>query len=275
MKLFNYLSDGAPRLGVFCDGKYCAATTPNCVNPTTDDVISGAVSLCDITPGAELAGGFRFAPAVTAPDKILCAGLNYRDHAEETGGEAPERPVIFDKLSSCIAACGEDIPAPASVRCLDYEAELVAIVGKVAYNVSPEEAEDCIFGYACGNDLSARDAQFLSNQWFLGKSLPGFAPLGPLLVTKDEADISSLSITCRLNGQLVQSSNTAQMIFSPAQILSFTSKYVQLRPGDLIFTGTPSGVILGHPKGSRVWMKAGDTVTVSIDGLGELTNTFV
>lgn len=273
MKLFNYVSGGRVRLGVFADGKYCEARGAD--GARTDDVLSGAVEASDISAGRELDPGFRFAPAVDKPDKILCAGLNYRDHAEETGGKAPDKPVIFDKLTSCLAACGEDIPAPPSVRCLDYEAELVVVVGKAAYNVTAGEAEDCIFGYACGNDLSARDAQFMSNQWFLGKSLPGFSPLGPLLVTKDEVDVRSLAITCRLNGETVQSSNTSNMIFSPAELLAFSSKYVALRPGDLIYTGTPAGVILGKPKGTRVWMKAGDTVSVTIEGLGTLTNRFV
>ncbi|MBO4832388.1 MAG: fumarylacetoacetate hydrolase family protein [Oscillospiraceae bacterium] len=275
MKYFNYVKDGAPRLGFFSDGRWLEAETPSGAAVCTDDLITGAVSADSVRPGSELPPGFKFAPAVAAPDKILCAGLNYRDHAEETGGTVPERPVIFAKLSSCIAACGEDIPKPPAVRCLDYEAELVVVVGKNAYNVTEEEAGSCIFGYACGNDLSARDAQFLSNQWFLGKSLPGFSPLGPLLVTKDEIDVSSLAISCRLNGVTVQDSNTSNMIFSPEQLLAFTSKYVALRPGDLIYTGTPAGVILGKPKGTRVWMKAGDTVTVEIEGLGKLTNRFV
>ena len=275
MKLFNYIKDGAPRLGVFHDGRWFDAEIPSAGAVRTDDILAGKASVSDIRPGAELGAGFSFAPAVVSPDKILCAGLNYRDHAEETGGTIPEKPVIFAKLSSCVSACGEDIPAPPSVRCLDYEAELVVVLGKDAYNVTEEEAEDCIFGYACGNDLSARDAQFLSNQWFLGKSLPGFSPLGPLLVTKDEVNVASLAITCRLNGVTVQSSNTSNLIFSPAQLVAFTSKYIAMRPGDLIYTGTPGGVILGKPKGTRVWMKAGDTVTVSIEGLGELTNRFV
>ena len=275
MKLFNYLKDGSPRLGIFSDGRWLDAETPSGKAVCTDDVISGSVPSEDIRPGRELAPGFKFAPAVAAPDKILCAGLNYRDHAEETGGKVPEQPVIFAKLTSCLAACGEDIPKPPAVRCLDYEAELVVIVGKNAYNVAEEDAGACIFGYACGNDLSARDALFLSNQWFLGKSLPGFSPLGPLLVTKDEVDVSSLAISCSLNGVTVQDSNTSNMIFSPAQLLAFTSKYVALRPGDLIYTGTPAGVILGKPKGTRVWMKAGDAVSVTIEGLGTLTNRFV
>ena len=158
MKLFNYLCGGKARLGVFSDGNYYDAEVRGLDFARTDDVVSGAVALSDISFGRELSPGFAFAPAIDKPDKILCAGLNYRDHAEETGGTPPDKPVIFDKLTACLAACGEDIPAPPSVRCLDYEAELVAVVGKAAYNVTVEEAEECIFGYACGNDLSARDA---------------------------------------------------------------------------------------------------------------------
>ncbi len=274
MKLFNYISAAGPCLGVAIDGKYYVAETPLSA-AVTDDVIAGALSPADIKPGAQLPDSIRFAPAVAYPDKIICAGLNYRDHAEETGGEAPAQPVIFDKLTDSLAAHMQDVPAPETVRCLDYEAELVAIVGKEAYNVSVQEAEECIFGYACGNDLSARDSQFLSNQWLIGKTFPAFAPLGPLLVTKDEVDAKNLKITCTLNGNIVQNSNTGNMIFTPAEIFSFASKYMRFYPGDLIYTGTPSGVILGKPKGSRVWMKAGDVVTVSIEGLGELTNKIV
>lgn len=274
MKYFNYYSDSSDKalLGIFTDGRYYAASK-EC---TTDDIVSGHICPSSITQTEELIPEkLRFAPSVTKPDKILCAGLNYRDHAEETGGKVPEKPVIFDKLTSCLAAAGEDIPTPANVRCLDYEAELVVVVGKAAYNISAEDAEDYIFGYSCGNDLSARDAQFLSNQWFLGKSLPGFSPLGPLLVTKDEVNAAHLQITCTLNGHTVQNSNTSNMIFSPAELLAFSSKYISLLPGDLIYTGTPAGVILGKAKGTRVWMKCGDVFSVEIDGLGKLENRFV
>jgi len=274
MKLFNYISAAGPCLGVEKDGKLYTAVTPG-FGALTDDVVSGAIRLSEIQPGDALPENIRFAPAVAYPDKIICAGLNYKDHAEETGGEAPKQPVIFDKLTDSLAAHGEDVPAPESVRCIDYEAELVAVIGKEAYNISVEEAEECIFGYACGNDLSARDSQFLSNQWLIGKTFPGFAPLGPYLVTKDEVDAKNLNITCTLNGEVVQNSNTSQMIFTPAETLAFASKYMRFYPGDLLYTGTPAGVILGKPKGTRVWMKRGDTVSVTIDGLGTLTNKIV
>ncbi|MDR3309777.1 MAG: fumarylacetoacetate hydrolase family protein [Oscillospiraceae bacterium] len=210
---------------------------------------------------------------VAAPRKIVCCGLNYTDHARETGGEPPQYPVLFSKFNDALAACGEDVILPSRQRCYDYEAEVVVVVGKRAYNVAEDDADDYIFGYTCGNDLSARDSQFLSNQWLAGKSFPGFAPAGAFITTRDEWNPEDgKRVRCTVNGERRQDGSTADMIFSCRQNLAAASKYFPLDPGDLIFTGTPAGVILGKPKGSRVWLKPGDTVTVEIEGLGALTN---
>jgi 2-keto-4-pentenoate hydratase/2-oxohepta-3-ene-1,7-dioic acid hydratase in catechol pathway len=157
----------------------------------------------------------------------------------------------------------------------DYEAELVAVIGKGGMNIPLDKAAGHIFGYTCGNDVSARDAQRLTSQWLIGKSLPGFAPAGPWIVTADEIDPCHLAITCRRGDEVVQSSNTEHMIFDVYTIVSFASKYIQLEPGDLIFTGTPDGVILGKEPGQQNWLKAGDEVTVSIEQIGDLTSRFV
>jgi len=209
--------------------------------------------------------------------KILCVGLNYKSHAEETGGAAPTEPVIFSKFSDALAKDGQDIVLPPWHRCYDYEAELVVVMGKALYHAqSPEEAGAAIGGYTCGNDLSARDCQFRSNQWLIGKSLPGFAPVGPRIVSADEFDPQqSHRIVCELNGAVVQDDDITNMIFSCAEIASYISQFMPLSPGDLIFTGTPSGVILGHPKGHRVWLKPGDEVAVTIDGIGTLRNRLI
>jgi 2-keto-4-pentenoate hydratase/2-oxohepta-3-ene-1,7-dioic acid hydratase in catechol pathway len=213
---------------------------------------------------------------VTEPRKIVCEGLNFVDHAEETGGEAPKYPVFFSKFNDTLSPANAAVALPAWQRCYDYEAELVIIVGRAAYNVEPEKAEEYIFGYTAGNDLSARDAQFLSSQWLAGKSFPGFAPAGPWIVTRDELNPDDgIGIRCRVNGEAVQDGNTRNMIYSCRETLAWASKFFALEPGDLIFTGTPAGVILGKPKGGRVWLKAGDVVTVEIDGIGELRTELV
>ena len=210
------------------------------------------------------------------PQKILCVGLNYRSHAEETGGEVPKEPVIFSKFGDALAEDGQEIVLPEWHRCYDYEAELVIVMGKPVWNASREEAAAAIGGYTCGNDLSARDCQFRSAQWLIGKSFPGFAPIGPRIVPADEFDPGRPHrITCAVNGVTVQDDDVTGMIFSCSEIVSYISGFLPLAPGDLIFTGTPSGVILGKPKGTREWLKKGDTVAVSIEGIGTLTNRLV
>jgi len=207
------------------------------------------------------------------PNKILCVGLNYKSHAEETGGEAPAEPVIFSKFTDALAENGQSIPLPDWHRCYDYEAELVIVMGKPLYHADEETAWDAIGGYTCGNDLSARDCQFRSNQWLLGKALPMFAPIGPRIVPAGEFDPrQSHRITCRVNGTVVQDDDITNMLFSCGRIVSYISDFMPLTPGDLIFTGTPAGVILGKPKGQRNWLKPGDTVSVTIEGIGTLEN---
>ncbi len=212
-----------------------------------------------------------------AMTKILCVGLNYKSHAEETGGEAPKEPVIFSKYNDALAADGQEIALPPWHRCYDYEAELVVVMGAPLFHAgSEDEARAAIGGYTCGNDLSARDCQFRSNQWLIGKSFPGFAPIGPRIVPADEFDPTKPHrIACEVNGEVVQDDDVTNMIFSCAAIVKYISDFVALAPGDLIFTGTPAGVILGRPKGHRVWLKPGDEVAVSIEGIGTLRNRLV
>lgn len=213
---------------------------------------------------------------ICKPSKIICIGLNYYDHAKETGAEVPSEPVVFSKFNDALMPHGTDIELPPQHRCYDYEAELVIVIGKDAWNISKEEAPDYIYGYTCGNDLSARDCQFRSNQWLIGKSLPGFGPAGPRIVPASEFDVNKPHrISCQVNGITVQDGNTADMIFSCAEIVSYCSQFFKLRPFDLIFTGTPAGVIMGKPKGERVWLKSGDVVSVTIEGIGTLTNRLV
>lgn len=215
------------------------------------------------------------APVVTGCDKILCIGLNYRQHAKECNLPLPPAPVLFNKFSNALAADGDSVYLVPDYREYDYEAELVVVMGKAARNVTAKEALDYVYGYTCGNDLSTRDLQFArSNQWLLSKTFDGFAPIGPCLVTAGSIDPNDLKISSIVNGELRQNSTTADMIFSAAEIISDLSHHFTLQPGDLIFTGTPQGVMHGYPADQKNWLKPGDTVDIVIEGIGTLHNTF-
>lgn len=213
----------------------------------------------------------QLAPVLTNPGKIICVGLNYRRHAIESGMPIPTTPVLFSKFINSLAAPDEAIPLPAAAEQYDYEVELAVVIGQRARNVQVEQALAHVFGYCTANDLSARDLQMRTSQWLLGKTLDKFLPIGPYLVTADEVgDPQTLSLKCWVNGELRQDSNTADMVFSVAEIVSYISQHFTLEPGDIICTGTPEGVILGMA--NKVWLHAGDRVTVEVGGLGQLTN---
>jgi 2-keto-4-pentenoate hydratase/2-oxohepta-3-ene-1,7-dioic acid hydratase in catechol pathway len=217
-----------------------------------------------------------FGPCVTRPEKIICVGLNYRKHAEETGAPIPQYPVLFNKFNNTLTGHGCDVPLPKESQKVDYEVELAIVIGKRAKNVPKERALDYVFGYCAVNDLSARDLQMRTQQWLLGKSCDGFSPLGPYLVTADEVgDPNNLELKCIVNGEVRQHSNTSDMIFRCDEIVSYISRHMTLVPGDVILTGTPEGVILGYPEEKQVWLKHGDVVTVEIEKLGRLTNRMV
>lgn len=208
--------------------------------------------------------------------KVICIGLNYRDHAIETGAEIPEEPVVFSKLQGTL--CGPDtpIPLPRVSQQVDYEAELVMVIGKRAWQVSEQEADAYIFGYMCGHDVSARDWQKgrPGGQWLLGKSFPNFAPVGPYLVPKECIENPcNLQVCMRINGETLQNSNTDQLIFNPWQLIAHLSQCCVLNPGDIIFTGTPPGV--GAARTPPRFLQAGDVCEVEIEGLGILRNPVV
>ncbi len=226
-------------------------------------------------PVCPAAQPIRFAPPIPRPGKILCVGLNYRDHTGELTMQTPEEPVLFAKLPNAVAAHRQAIPFPARAQRLDYEAELVAVVGQGGKDIPPEQAQAHIFGYTAGNDLSERVLQFQSSQWLMGKSWDGFAPMGPYVVTADEVDAGNLEIVCRVNGEERQRANTREMLFTPAQVLAYVSRYITLEAGDVIFTGTPGGVMQGRPPQEQRWLQPGDVVEVSIQGVGTLQNRFV
>lgn len=218
----------------------------------------------------------RLGPCVTHPNKIICVGLNYRKHAEETNAPIPEYPILFNKFNNTLAGADEAIPLPRVSEKVDYEAELVIVIGKKAKDVSKENALSHVFGYCNVNDLSARDLQLRTQQWLLGKSCDKFSPLGPYLVTADEVgNPNDLEIKCLVNGEVRQHSNTSDMVFYCDEIVSYISQHMTLVPGDIILTGTPEGVVLGYPPEKQVYLKAGDQVTIQIEKLGSITNTMV
>ena len=211
-------------------------------------------------------------PCVPNPEKILCVGLNYRRHAEESGAQVPEVPVLFSKFNNALIGSGDFIRIPEGELRMDYEVELAVVIGRTVKNVPIEQALSYVLGYCNANDVSARSLQLRTSQWLLGKTLDGFCPLGPYLVTANEVpDPQNLTTRSWLNGELRQNSNTADMVFSVAEIISYASQYMTLYPGDVILTGTPEGVILGMKE--RIWMKPGDEITIEVGNLGKLTNT--
>lgn len=217
-------------------------------------------------------GTIEFGPVVTRPEKIVCVGLNYRRHAQEIGVPIPRQPILFSKFNNALHPHNKPVRLPVEIASkFDYEVELVIVMGKEASNVSEADALSYVAGYATGNDFSARELQLeTGGQWMLGKTPDHFAPLGPYLVTADQVNPDNLKVECRVNGEVRQSSSTADFIFSTAKVISYISRYITLKPGDIIFTGTPEGVILGYAKEKQAWLKPGDKIACSVEKLGEL-----
>ncbi|HEY8646042.1 MAG TPA: fumarylacetoacetate hydrolase family protein [Gaiellaceae bacterium] len=210
---------------------------------------------------------------IKTPQKIVCVGLNYRDHAEEQGTQLPERPLLFAKWPNTLIGDGDPIRIPAISEHVDYEAELGVVIGRRARAVSAGDALDYVEGYVVANDVSGRDLQFADGQWVRGKSLDTFLPVGDLVPASEVPDPQALAIRAVLNGVIMQESNTSNMIFGVADVIAFVSQAITLEPGDLIITGTPAGV--GAFREPPVWMKPGDEITIEIDGIGSITNPVI
>ena len=212
---------------------------------------------------------------IANPPKFICVGLNYALHAKEGGHAIPTYPSFFLRVPTSLVAAGAPVVRPKSSTQLDYECELTIVIGKGGRHIPEEKALDHVFGYTLFNDVSVRDFQRKTSQWMPGKNFDGTGPLGPWIVTADElpAGASGLRITTRVNGETMQDSNTSDMIFSTARTIALLSEFMTLEPGDLIATGTPSGV--AHARNPPAWMKAGDTVAVEIEHIGVLTNPIV
>ena len=269
MKLVSYSTGGGtPHIGYVEDGEIHSLGGSSMM-----EYIEHGRS-ADRQPGGEtvpLSEAWLHAP-IDRPSKIIGIGLNYEDHANETGADRPEKPIVFAKYPNTIIGPGEAIRIPSITEKADYEAELAVVIGRPAKNVSESEALDYVYGYMNCNDVSSRDLQFSEGgQWTRSKSIDTFAPIGPYLVTRDEVpDPQNLSIRCILNGDVMQDGTTSDMIFSVAELISFLSRGMTLMPGDVIATGTPAGV--GFARDPEVFLKAGDEVTIEIEGLGSLTN---
>lgn len=289
MILTTYQTGGQLKLGIktergILDVAGAAAATGSDCPASPDAVFSAGLAalpaLEDLLNQVDAAALYldeadlTYAPTVPNPGKIICVGLNYAKHAAEGGMAPPENPVLFSKFNNALAAHQEAVPMQADWRTVDYESELGLVIGKSARNISEAEALDHVLGYCNMNDLSERHLQMLCGQWLLGKTLDKFLPVGPYVVTADEIpDPQNLSIKGWMNGELRQDSNTADMIFSVAQIIAFASQVMTLCPGDIISTGTPEGVILGMDP--KVWMQPGDEYVVEVEGLGRLVNRMV
>ena len=288
--LLNLRTAAGPRLGVklpqgILDVAAAAAMYKLPAPLDTDDLLQNGKGgmLAKVVTAA--AGGparlflqesaVRHAPLLTRPEKIIMMGFNYRRHAVETNTPIPANPVLFNKYNSALNHHGGTITLPtATAKQFDHEVELVIVFGRECRNVSEADALNYVAGYCTGNDFSARDMQYLTSQFMIGKTFDGFAPLGPHLVTSDlVGDPNNLRLECRVNGEQRQDWNTNDMIFNCRQMISFASRMMTIKPGDIFFTGTPHGVIFGKPKGEQVWLKPGDRVACSVEKLGELAFT--
>lgn len=289
LTLLTFRRDGELRLGVktrqgILDVPYAAQLLNLHAPVTVDDLLQqedgpALNALVDAATRSDKAqpawlkeDAMEYGPLVSHPEKIVCVGLNYRHHAQEIGAPIPKAPVLFSKYNNALSAHNGKIKLPVKVAAkFDYEVELVIIIGKQAHDLSETDALSYVAGYATGNDFSARDLQLeTGGQWMIGKTPDGFAPLGPYMVTADQINPDNLKVECRVNGETRQSSTTADFIFNTRQMVSYISRYITLQPGDIIFTGTPEGVILGKPKDQQVWLKPGDKIACSVEKLGEL-----
>ena len=270
--------ENKPAYAFFRDGQIAPMSSVTNDLPTESELFARGAEWLDQLPAPStwIDAPSSLLPPVESPGKVICIGLNYRDHAIETGATIPNEPVVFNKFATTIIGHGDSIRLPSISEQVDYEAELVVVVGKEAKNVSEDDAMDHVFGYTCGHDVSARDWQKgrPGGQWLLGKTFDTFAPIGPCVVTKSELpDPSNLRVRMHLNDEVVQDSTTAQLIFGIPFLVSHLSKFVCLQPGDLIFTGTPPGV--GMARTPPVFLQPNDLCRVEIEGIGSLTNQCV
>ena len=264
MKFLQFYKNGEAALGLVTEGGIVdVGANEGCPKTMLELCRRGdASALAGLTAPIVDESAITFAPIVTGMEKMLCVGLNYRAHALECGMALPSEPTIFCKLNNALAAHNEAVPMPCGAVEVDYEAELVLIMGE----------NGKIFAATCGNDFSVREWQKATTQWLCGKSCDAFGPIGPYAVDWAEVDGKGLAISCRVNGELRQNSRTDDLIFNAREIVDYLMPRIPLKAGDVIFTGTPSGVMMGYPADQKQWLKSGDVVEVTVEGIGTLRN---
>jgi 2-keto-4-pentenoate hydratase/2-oxohepta-3-ene-1,7-dioic acid hydratase in catechol pathway len=277
MKLVSFsLGDGKIRPGSLLEADGLVVDLSAAGYADTLAVIAAGITAPDsgnTFPSFPIAGVRLHAPLANPP-RIFAIGLNYRDHATESGMELPTTPVVFFKLVTSIVGPGDPIVLPVNSTEPDYEAEFAFVIGRGGFRLSADEAMKHVYGYTIVNDVSARDVQFSSTQWSMSKSFPTFCPLGPAIVTADEiADPHALKIGLSIDGERLQNSNTRELVFKIPELIEYLSSITPLLPGDIISTGTPPGVGLGRTP--KRWLRPGEVVTVTVEGLGSLTNPVV
>jgi acylpyruvate hydrolase len=270
-------ADGVPRAGLVRGDEVAEIVVPTELADHADPLralIARPTFLHDVRSlgVVDKLADVHLAPPVR-PDKFICIGLNYRSHAEEAGMEVPAVPTFFVKLPNALRGHGEEVPLPRVSTRIDWEGELAVVIGRRAAHVSVQDAMSYVLGYTVHNDVTARDYQFKTSQWIVGKTFDGFAPVGPWIVTSDEvADPHDLGLVTTVNGEVMQDARTNDLIFDIPELIAFLSSFLTLEPGDIIATGTPSGI--GAMMKPRRWLGAGDEVSVTLEGIGTLTNRF-
>ena len=274
MKLVSFSeSDGVVRPGFLFDDTGTILDLSPAGYASALDVISKGITQSTAARKVPL-GQVKLHAPLPNPPRIFAIGLNYRDHAKESGMAIPSTPVVFFKLTTSVIGPGDAIVLPKNSTQPDYEAEFAFVIGKGGYRIPASAWRDHVYGYTIVNDVSARDVQFASTQWSMSKSFPTFCPLGPAIVTADEiADPHALAIGLTIDGEQLQNSNTRELVFNIPDLIEYLSSITHLLPGDVISTGTPPGVGLGRTP--KRWLRPGESVTVTVEGLGSLTNPVV
>jgi 2-keto-4-pentenoate hydratase/2-oxohepta-3-ene-1,7-dioic acid hydratase in catechol pathway len=266
MRLVTFSIDGKPEAGVLAGNKVTGFGT---------DMLS-VIASGDLLPTGSVYDlkDIKMLAPILRPPKLICIGLNYLDHAKETGQQVPDVPTVFNKFTNVVIGPGESIVLPNASKAPDYEAEMAVVIGPGGRNIPAGKAMEHVFGYTIVNDVSARDIQSATSQWLLGKTCDTFAPMGPWIVTADEiADPHVLDIWLEIDGQRLQNSNTRELIFKTPRLIEYISSVVTLEPGDVIATGTPGGI--GFKRNPQRLLKPGDEVVIHVEGIGELRNPVV
>lgn len=271
MRLASYIHDGRPGVGVLRDDRLIPVVGIDELGRQTPTELLGRLALDEDHPVALTE--VRLRPVIPSPDKVICVGLNYREHVTETKRELPTYPVLFCKFASSLIGASDPIPVPPESTQVDYEGELAVVIGRATRRASVADAAEAILGYAVANDVTMRDYQYKTHQWLQGKTWEATTPLGPVLVTPDELPSGPLRVRTTHNGEVVQDADTSKLIFDIPTLISTISEFTTLRPGDVILTGTPGGV--GFRREPQRFLVPGDEISVEISGVGRLTNAVI